>query len=136
IRGDRFVHGGWLRQHSYVVDMLCHRLKLWREPDMRRYFQFVLDAYRGPVWEEQRRRLKALRDAVEAAGGDLEVVTFPFLHALGPNYEYQSVHDELAQLWDEWNVPDLDLLAIYKEIPSKKLVVNRFDAHPNEYAHA
>jgi hypothetical protein len=135
IRSDQTVNAYWLRQRSYFVDTVYHRLKVWREPDMRNYFQVVRDAYRGPVWEQQQQRLRSLREAAEAAGGELRVVTFPFLHALGPNYEYQPVHDALNRLWREWEVPHLDLLTIYRSIPPGQLVVNSLDAHPNEYAH-
>jgi hypothetical protein len=134
IRSDQYRFW-WLRRHSFFVDMLYHRLKVLGEPDMRNYFQLVRDHYRGPVWEEQQHRLTELRDAVEAAGGHLRVVTFPFLHILGPNYEYQFVHAELSRLWRELNVPSLDLLTIYRDRPPKTLVVNAFDAHPNEFAH-
>ena len=48
------------------------------------------------------------------------MVTFPFLHALGPNYEYQFVHEELDQFWRELKVPHLDLLEVYRELPPKK----------------
>ena len=103
---------------------------------MGHYFEFVRDSYRGPLWEKQKQRLKALRDLVQANGGHLSVVTFPFLHALGPHYEFQFMHDELDQLWRELQVPHLDLLPIYKDLPAKTLVVGKFDAHPNEYANA
>ena len=125
----------WLQQHSYLVDAMVHWIKLLREPEMRNYFDFVRDGYRGPVWQRQMQRLDSLREVVHAAGGHLVVVTFPFLHALGPNYEYRFIHDELKTFWREREVPQLDLLGIYQDVPPRKLVVNRFDAHPNEYAH-
>jgi hypothetical protein len=135
ILADQPTRGHWLRRHSYFIDTLYHRLKVWTEPDMRSYFQFVRGAYRGPIWAQQQKRLIELRDAVTAAGGTLAVVTFPFLHALGPGYEYQFVHDELDRFWREQHVPHLDLLATYQHLPPRALVVNRWDAHPNEYAH-
>jgi hypothetical protein len=125
----------WIQQHSFLIDAMVHWVKLMREPDMRNYFQFVRDGYRGPVWQRQMERLDSLREAVQAAGGHLAVVTFPFLQALGPHYEYQFMHDELNAFWQQRQVPHLDLLGVYHGIPADKLVVNRFDAHPNEYAH-
>ncbi len=133
---DESDHSGWLRRHSYLVNTLYNRFDLLRNPDLKRYFGLILDAYRGPAWQQQQARLKAFRDLVEAHGGKLSVVTFPFFNLLGPNYEYQFVHDELGQCWRDLGVPHLDLLPIYKGIPPKKLMVNHFDAHPNEYAHA
>ena len=129
-------HSGWLRRHSYFVNTVYSRLSLSRNPDLKQYFQLLLAAYRSPVWPQQQQRLKEFRDLVQSHGGRLSVVTFPFFQTLGPNYEYQFVHDELDQWWRELRVPHLDLLTVYRGLPPKKLVVNRFDAHPNEYAHA
>jgi hypothetical protein len=126
----------WLVKNSYLANILAHRLSLRRNPFMRGYYDLVRDGYRGPLWVQQKERLKAFRDMVESHGGRLAVVTFPFLHDLGPNYEYQFVHDELDQLWREQHVPHLDLLTLYRAYPPAKLTVNRLDAHPNEFAHA
>ena len=93
-------------------------------------------AYRGPVWGEQRQRVKDLRDLVQSHGGRLSIVTYPFFDALGPNYEYQFVHDQLGQCWRDLGVPHLELLTVYRGVPPQQLMVNRFDAHPNERAHA
>jgi len=71
---------------------------------------------------------------VQAHGGRLAVMTFPFMQALGPHYEYQFIHDKLDQFWRELEVPHLDLLSVYKDLPPQQLTVNPYDAHPNEYA--
>jgi hypothetical protein len=126
----------WLPRNSYLVNTLYHRLKVRLDPFFKNYFGFVRDAYRGPLWEKQKQRLTQFRDFVQSHGGRLAVVTFPFLQLLGPNYEYQFAHQELGQLWRGLGVPQLDLLTIYKELPPAKITVNRFDPHPNEYAHA
>jgi hypothetical protein len=128
-------NSGWLRRNSYFVNTLYHRLAVRRNPYLKKYFEFVRDGYRGAVWERQKQRLKAFRDLVAGGGGQLSVVTFPFFDELGPNYEYQFVHDELNQFWRELGVPHLDLLPVYKKLPASRLRVNHFDAHPNEYAH-
>ena len=129
------AQGGWLRRNSYLVNTLYYRLFAPREGAMKRYFGYVADGYRGRHWEEQQRRLRAFRDLVASHGGRLIVVTFPFFQSLGPRYEYQSAHDQLSRFWRELGVPHLDLLPVYQGLPSGKLTVNRFDAHPNAYAH-
>jgi hypothetical protein len=127
--------GGWVRRNSYFLDTIYHRFKASRDPYIRNYYNFVRGGYRGPVWERQKQRLNAMRDLVQNRGGKLSVVTFPFLHAMGTNYEFQFAHDELNQFWKELNVPHLDLLPIYRDLPPAAITVNRFDAHPNEFAH-
>ena len=135
IRAD-LAHCGWLRNGSYLINIIYHRYAVRHDPFMKDYFGLVLDAYRGPVWEQQKQRLTEFRDLVQSRGGHLSVVTFPFLHALGPDYKYKFVHDELNQFWREAKVPHLDLLPIYANLPPKQITVNRFDVHPNEYAHS
>jgi hypothetical protein len=103
---------------------------------MQSYFNYIREGYRGRHWEQQQQRLKAFRNLVESHGGRLAVVTFPFFQALGPRYEFQFMHDELNQCWRDLNVPHLDLLPVYRNLPRGKLTVSWFDAHPNEYAHA
>jgi tetratricopeptide (TPR) repeat protein len=127
----------WLVRNSYFANTLYFRWRFRRVPDLANYYHFVLAAYRhGPLWEEQQRRLKELRDLVEANGGRLLAVTFPFLHApLDNHYEFRSAHRQLAECWRTLSVPHLDLLPVYEGLPPRQLVVNRFDAHPNEFAH-
>ncbi|HWQ91885.1 MAG TPA: hypothetical protein VN673_09455, partial [Clostridia bacterium] len=126
--------GSWFVRNSYLVNFLFHRYQAARNPALKSYFPHLIAAYDGEVWERQRQRLKDLRDSVQARGGRLSVVTFPFLHALGPDYDYQFVHGKLDQLWRELKIPHVDLLSTYQDIPPSRLTVNPFDAHPNEYA--
>ena len=126
--------GGWLRHNSYFLDILYHHYILSRDPDVHQYFEFVRKGYEGPTWELQQQRLAQLRDLVQSHGGQLLVVIFPFVHAMGPDYAFQHVHDQMNQFWTDLKVPHLDLLSIYKNLPASKLVVNKYDAHPNEFA--
>lgn len=126
--------GGWLRRNSYFLDTVYHRYKAARDPRLSQYYSFVREGYRGPLWEAQKTRLKALRDLVDANGGRLLVVTFPFLQLEGADYEYQFVHDQLDEFWREQGVPHLDLHPVFAGQPREKITVNRYDAHPNEYA--
>ena len=130
------ARSGWLRQSSYLVNTLYYRLFAPREAATKRYFEYVAEGYRGGPWKEQQRRLKSFRDLVESHGGRLLVVTFPFFQALGPRYEYQSLHDQMGRFWLGLGVAHLDLLPVYQGLPRGNLTVNRFDAHPNEHAHA
>jgi lysophospholipase L1-like esterase len=127
-------NGGWLLRNSYMLNLWYHHYKAARDPYLGNYSPFVREAYRTRLWAQQKERLKAFRDLVQAHGGRCAVVTFPFLHALGPKYEYQSVHEKLDRLWLELGVPHLDLLPVFEGLPPRRVTVNRFDAHPNEYA--
>ena len=127
-------NSGWLWRNSYMMNLWHHHYTASRDPYLGNYCSFVSEAYSGALWEQQKERLKSFRDLIEAHGGHLAVVTFPFLHALGPNYEYRFIHDKLDRLWLELGVPQLNLLSVYEGLPSSQLTVNRYDAHPNERA--
>ncbi len=124
----------WIVRNSYMLNLWYHHYRASRDPYLGNYCFYVRDAYSGPVWQQQKERLKAFRDLVEAHGGHLAVVTFPFLNALGPNYEYRFVHDKLDRFWRGLGVPHLDLLPVFEGLPPSRVTVNHFDAHPNEYA--
>jgi lysophospholipase L1-like esterase len=128
------AHSGWLRQNSYLVNTLYYRLFTPRQAGSTRYYDFIAQGYRGAYWERQQQRLKHLRDLVQSHGGRLLVVTFPFFERLGTGYPYQSMHEQLGRCWQTLGVPHLDLLPVYRNVPTDKLTVNRRDAHPNEYA--
>jgi hypothetical protein len=124
----------WFARGSYFLDLFYNRYKASQNPFVRDYFSFVKEGYRANYWEEQKVRLKELRDFVQSHGGHLSVVTFPFLHALGPNYDYGFVHEELNAFWNSLHVPHLDLLPVYAGYKAGDLTVNPHDAHPNELA--
>jgi hypothetical protein len=126
----------WLLQNSYLLDLVCSRWKITHSEHIEDYDISVAEAYSGPLWRQQQERLIAIRDLIQDNGGHLCVVTFPFFNTLGPEYKYRSVHEQLDQFWRSLNVPHLDLLPVYKNVPAKRLTVNSFDAHPNEYANS
>ncbi len=126
---------GFLVRHSYFINTLHYRWQSARDPDVKDYYQFVHEAYAGPLWEAQEGRLSEFRRMVEAANGRLMVVTFPFFHALGPEYRYRTVHEKFGQFWREEKVPHLDLLEKFNHRPPAEWMVNSRDPHPNERAH-
>lgn len=125
----------WFTRGSYFLDLYYHRLQAAQNPYVREYFSFVKAGYRGDYWTTQQQRLTALHELVHTNGGHLSVMTFPFLHALGPSYEYGFVHEALGRFWSGQDVLHLDLLPIYAGHSPRQLTVNAHDAHPNERAH-
>jgi len=125
----------WFVRGSYFLDTCYYRCKAARNPFVRDYYSFVKAGYTGIYWEIQQKRLKRLLDIVQSHGARLSVVTFPFLNAIGPKYEYGFIHEELDRFWKGLNVAHVDLLSTYTNYKSSELTVNSHDAHPNEKAH-
>ncbi len=126
----------YLVYNSYFLNTLYYRWVAFADPDVKNFYQFTQKAYENEIWETQQQRLAAMQTLVQEQGGKLLVVTFPFIHALGKDYVYRDVHQQLDKHWQTLDVPHLDLYDIYKEHAPEQLRVNQYDAHPNEAAHA
>jgi len=124
----------WFVDNSYFLNSIYARIVLRRDPNLRGYCDFVLKGYAGAEWAQQKARLAEFVNLVRAHDGKVYVVTFPFLHALGPQYPFAFVHRNLDDFWHSLSIPHLDLLTVYSNASPNELVVNRFDAHPNEHA--
>jgi hypothetical protein len=133
---DRGKRLPFLIEHSYFLNTLYHRWHASQTPDIANYYQFVSGAYDDSLlWKMQQERLRMLEKRVADTGGQFAVITFPFLHRLGPEYEYKEAHEKLNAFWQKEGVPHLDLLPIYQGYNAREMTVNPFDAHPNERAH-
>ena len=127
---------GFLVRNSYLFNTLYYRLQMHRVPELSGYFAYQHDAYLGRAWEVQKVRLTAMHDIVRGRGAEFFAITFPYLHLMGANYEFRDVHRRLDEAWHSIKVPHLDLLPLFESHTPKELMVNSFDAHPNEYAHS
>jgi hypothetical protein len=128
-------HEGFVFEHSYFANELYYRWRAASDPDIGSYYSFLQKAYQGEIWEAQKQRLTALHDLCAAHGAQLVVVTFPLLHALGPDYSYRPVHAKLGEFWAGLSVPHLDLYDVFAGYASERLVIGKYDAHPNLRAH-
>ncbi|MEE2736609.1 MAG: SGNH/GDSL hydrolase family protein [Planctomycetota bacterium] len=120
---------------SFVLDFLYYRWFVQQLPEVQNYFSWIREGYEPPIWEQQCMRLRELRQICESSGARFGVVIFPFLHNLGDDPGDAKIHAQLRHFWESEGVPVLDLLDDFKQESSPSMVVNRFDAHPNERAH-
>jgi lysophospholipase L1-like esterase len=123
----------WVCRNSYFVNLFYHRWQLRRNAYMKKYFDEVETAYKGPLWEIEKAGLTAFANMTRIRGGRLLVVTFPFLQE---PLRFKFAHERLNRFWDQQSIPHMDLLDTFGNVPTAKLVVNSNDAHPNEQAHA
>lgn len=132
----------YLLNNSYFINTLYFRLKRINDPLVGDYFGDLEKYYQGSCWEIEKNALRHLRAMVRNHGGNLMVVLFPFLHALGDSdhplgdsYPFCKIHEGLVSFLHDNNIPCLDLLKTYSAHQSSDLVVNEYDSHPNDFAH-
>jgi hypothetical protein len=123
-------------RQSYLLDTLYNRWKIATDSELHDYDGLLVDAYNDSHWRIQQARLRELRDIVVSGGGRFVVVTFPFMHHMGPDNPFREVHEKLDAFWSQLGTPHLDLLPVFSSHASQTLVVNQRDPHPNEKAHA
>lgn len=125
----------FLISNTYFPNWLYFR---WRQASGRggEYFPHLRDSYQEAPWNGLKHKLDELHQDCKSHQVDFRMVIFPFLHNLGPNYPFHDAHRKLREYCEAAGIPVLDLEPILTPHISEGLTVNRFDAHPNERAHA
>lgn len=125
----------YLEKSSYFINKLSFRLFASKDADFMNYSDFVLKGYSGDSWKKQKETLKKIKEHIQSNKGKLAILTFPFLQQTGKKYSFREVHNKLGQFWKEEGVTHIDLLKTYEPYFGSQLTVNKYDAHPNEFAH-
>ncbi len=126
---------GFLASKSFFFNTWYFRYLASQDKDIATYYGFVRDAYFSSEWHQQTKNFRSFSSYSKQMNWKLMVVTFPFLHSLGEDYAYHDVHKNLAGVWSSLGVPYLDLFFDFDQYVPRELVVNSYDAHPNEKAH-
>jgi len=62
------------------------------------------------------------------------IIIFPYIHLLGDNYSAIQGHQQLTKIFEKNEFLVIDLLNKYQNYTAEKLMVNKYDSHPNELA--
>lgn len=112
---------------------------LWRQKQAQRtvdYFPHLADSYRERPWVGVQKSLDAMHQHCSDNGTELRLVFFPFLHNLGPDYDFKHAHQQLADYCTNKGIRYLDLEPVLSPHSQENLTVHRYDNHPNEHCHA
>jgi hypothetical protein len=126
----------FLFRDTYFYNWLYFRSQLLFRSDVRDYYSFVLEYYSSEPWERFAVALMRTQTLCRDNDCELSVVVFPFMHNLGPEYPFRGIHEQIVELCEQRQIPVVDLEPDLTARASAGLTVNRFDAHPNEQAHA
>ncbi|MCH7686204.1 MAG: SGNH/GDSL hydrolase family protein [Planctomycetes bacterium] len=125
----------FLCHESYFLNFAYFRLKMFSVPDIHEYYSFVKEYYDGEPWLRMQRKLDEIHQLCRDHNIELKIVVFPFMHNLGPDYDFHHAHTKLVNYCREAKIPVLDLEPVLAPHVEEGLTVSRFDAHPNERAH-
>ena len=131
-KGPRF----FLFRDTFLLNFLYFRVMQFRMSEVRDYYASLTELYKGEPWQRMSRRLTLLNEECAQHDAELRVVVFPFLHDSDGDYDCSAAHEIVADFCNESSIPVLDLADDLLPHVDEGLMVNPFDAHPNERAHA
>jgi len=121
---------------TYFLNWMYFRFVQATRPEVRDYFSYLNESYRSEAWTYFRLHLDGMRAACKADGVEFRVIVFPFMQKLGDEHPFRDAHKIIVDYCQPRGIPVLDLEPVMGEHAGENLTVNRFDAHPNEAAHA
>lgn len=98
------------------------------------YFPHLRESYSQAPWNGLKHKLDQMHEDCKSSNVDFRMVIFPFLNNLGPDYPFHDAHQKLDKYCKDAGIPVLDLEPVLLPHVKEGLMVNRFDAHPNERA--
>ena len=120
------------RERCATGNFVCHVIETIRLDRVTR--KAYIEAFRSQDAKDGFRSLRALKRSVQEDGGRLVIVLFPLLYEFD-DYDFQEIHDKMADFSRKERIPLLDLLPVYSKYKAKDLWVHPTDHHPNEIAH-
>jgi lysophospholipase L1-like esterase len=124
-----------LLRDTYLINWLYFRYVQFKYAKGTSYYSSLAEAYRSEPWVGLRAKLAQLRRECAEEHVDFRMVIFPFMQDMGEDL----FHDARVKLHDfckAEKVPLLDLEPVFRKHAGENFTVSRFDAHPNERAHA
>lgn len=125
-----------LIDRSYAFDFFYIRSTLFWSNSFNEYLTSYFKLYEDDVsWLAAEQNIKNIITAAKQKNKPLAVIIFPMMNLIGPDYPGDVAHRRLTDLFAREKVPAVDLLPVYNRYLPKELMVNRYDAHPNELGH-
>ncbi len=126
-----------LWKNTFFYNLLYHRVTSWIGSETNDYYDYLTASYEdGEPWNQFARKLGQLDNWCRTRDAKPLIVIFPFLTSLGENDPFLPAYAKLRAYCEEHHIPCLDLTPVMTAHRQEGLVVSRFDAHPNERAHA
>jgi hypothetical protein len=126
----------FLFRDTYLLNWLYFRLVAVRSAGAESYYENLRRSYESEPWKQVQGLLKDLHQRCVAQGVDFRMVIFPFVREVGQDYPFREAHQRIVEFCKAQKIPVLDLEPVFRAHAGEDLVVSRFDAHPNERAHA
>ena len=126
----------FILKYSYLPNWLYFRYLQFSRKEVHDYYPHLAKSYESIAWTSFSRKLKDFVSLCQTNDVKFNVVIFPFLHDLKDDSSFVAVHQKVKKFCEQNQIHVVDLEPVMREHAEENLVVNRFDAHPNEKANA
>lgn len=126
----------FLFKHTYFYNLLYHRLQHLASGGRGDYYGYLAESYTGDPWPRFAQKLNEMQAWCRSQHAELQVVIFPFLTTLGDHDLFLPAYAAVERHCFDQGIACANLTATMTAHLREGLVVSRFDAHPNERAHA
>ncbi len=124
-----------LRSNSYFFDFMYNQsVKFYYagKYDFQKVLQGMYDD--SAAWENLTTQFSKAKRYAKQNNAQLVFVIFPVMADLDKNYSLANYHNKITTYLSQNGIESLDLYPAFKGYNTKKLTVNPFDQHPNEFA--
>lgn len=122
---------------SALLEYLFHRIVVPRMTTVVGYHDWLAKGFENDtVWQKHKKQLFEMAQVCGEHGVPFHVVLLPFIQTSGTKYVAAKLHGTLHKILTTHGVAVTDMLPAIADQDPVSLVVSRFDAHPNERAHA
>lgn len=125
----------WLLQHSYFLNFMYWRINILYTPEGKNYYGWLAGAYTDKVWDTEQLMLRELMEGCKNKGWTVKAAILPLIGDLSTGFKMKAAHTNVARLFSDYGINHIDLADKLKAYPSNKTTVNKYDSHPNEFAH-
>ncbi len=121
---------------SYLLDHLYRRVVVPRVATVSGYHDWLAAGFGDPeIWRRHRQQLYDIIRYCQDRNVAMRVVLVPFIRTSGERFKPAELYARLLNFFETNQIPAVDLLPAIADMDGADLVVNSYDAHPNERAH-
>jgi lysophospholipase L1-like esterase len=121
---------------SCLLEHLYYRVWVPRVGTVSGYHDWLAEGFADEeMWRRHQQQLYAMIRHCQERNVTFRAVLLPFIHTGGGKYQADALHAMLRHFFETNQVDVVDLLPVVVARDPAELVVNNYDAHPNELAH-
>lgn len=125
-----------LLNRSFAFNYFYYRFFRLTDEQWKNHIYNQINSFsNSKAWAEAEAEIKSIASILRTTQTPAIVVIFPYINLLSVDYPAIQAHQQLTRAFKDNHFLVIDLLDKYQEYKPENLMVNKYDAHPNELAH-